>query len=118
MGFDFNNDIPIYLQIIDLIKTKIISGEYKCQQRLPSVRELSYEFGVNSNTIQKALVELEDIGLIYTERTNGKFVTQNENIIKRIKEETIIAKINVFYDSMSELGLSKKDIIDYIEKRD
>ena len=118
MGFDFNNDIPIYLQIIELIKTKIISGEYKSQQRLPSVRELSYEFGVNPNTIQKALVELEDIGLIYTERTNGKFVTQNENIIKNIKEETIIARINDFYDSMRGLGLSKKDIIDYIDRRD
>ena len=81
MSFEFKSDVPIYLQIIENIKMRIISREYLPSERLPSVRELSLHYEVNPNTVQKALSELENMGLIYTERTNGKFVTEDEAVI-------------------------------------
>ena len=94
MSFDFNNDIPIYLQIIEHIKLQIINKTYMPKDKIPSVRELSLIYSVNPNTVQKALGELEDTGLIYTERTNGKFVTDDLKIIEDITNETINNKID------------------------
>ena len=90
MGYKFNNETPIYLQIIEEIKKQIINKVYMPNEKLPSVRELSLMFEVNPNTIQKALNELEEIGLIYTERTNGKFVSQNEEVINLIRKKSLI----------------------------
>ena len=67
-----------------MIKVDIISGQLKSGERLPSVRDLALQNKVNPNTMQKALVELEDEGLVYTERTNGKFVTENKELIEKI----------------------------------
>ena len=64
MGYNFNNEVPIYLQIIEIIKKRIITKEYLPNDKLPSVREFSLMFEVNPNTIQKALSELEELGLI------------------------------------------------------
>ena len=89
MSFDFKNDIPIYIQIIEHLKLQIISKKYLPNQKIPSVRELSLIFEVNPNTIQKALLELEYIGLIYTDRTNGKYVTGDEKLIGDIATKTI-----------------------------
>ena len=79
MSYDFNNDIPIYLQIIEHIKLQIINKTYLPNQKIPSVRDLSVLYEVNPNTVQKALTELETMGLIFTESTNGKFVTGDIN---------------------------------------
>ena len=78
MEYIFNNETPIYLQLVEKLKMQIVSGELKQGQRIPSVRELALVARVNPNTMQKALAELESQGLVYTERTNGKFVTQNQ----------------------------------------
>ncbi|MBQ7351572.1 MAG: GntR family transcriptional regulator [Clostridia bacterium] len=117
MGYDFDNDTPIYLQIIEHIKMQIINKEFLPNDKLPSVRELSFQYGVNPNTIQKALQELEDIGLIFTERTNGKFVTSNLEIIEKIRQETIDNIIDDFFDSMLKLGLSRNDVMKILNKR-
>ncbi len=114
MSFNFNNDTPIYIQIIEDIKLQIINKRYKPNDKIPSVRELSILYGVNPNTIMKALTELEDLGLIYTERTNGKFVTDNEKVINEAKSQTVNDMINKFYCSMEGLGLSKKEILDIL----
>ena len=84
MSYDFNNDLPIYLQIIERIKMQIIKSEFKPLDKLPSVRELSCIYEVNPNTVQKALFELESMGLIFTERTNGKFVTEDLSLIEKV----------------------------------
>ena len=89
MGFDFKSDMPIFLQIIEHIKMNIISGEYLPNDRLASVRELSFQFGVNPNTIQKALGELEDMGLIRTDSTNGKYITSDIVVIDSARDEAI-----------------------------
>lgn len=110
MGYSFSNDTPIYLQIIEHIKTKIISREYCPNDRLPSVRELSLQYEVNPNTVLRALAELEGMGLIYTERTNGKFVTGDTDIISKVKMQTISEMIDNFYGSMESLGLTRAEI--------
>ena len=118
MSYNFNNDTPIYLQIIEHIKMKIISKQLLPNQKISSVRELSVEYKVNPNTIQKALSELEKIGLIETERTNGKFVTGNTKIIDKITKQTIKDMINNFYKSMENLGIDKKQIIDILTNKE
>ena len=105
MGYDFNGQVPIYLQILEYFKEYIVSGKYQPNQKIPSVRELSMMFDVNPNTIQKALFELEEIGLIYTARTNGKFVTADVDVIKRTRQEIIDEKFSKFFESMQKLGI-------------
>jgi DNA-binding transcriptional regulator YhcF (GntR family) len=107
MGFNFNNEIPIYIQIVEQIKTQILSKKYLPNQKIPSVRDLAFEFEVNPNTVQKALFELESMGLIYTERTNGKFVTTDEKLIESVRQQSIQEVIETFYDSMEKIGLNK-----------
>ena len=117
MSFDFNNDKPIYLQIIELIKMQIISNKYSAGDKIPSVRELSMQLSVNPNTIQKALSELEMAGLIITERTNGKFVTDNKELIGEIKMEFINKKVFEFFDDMKKIGLTKQEVIKFLENK-
>ena len=83
MDYIFDNERPIYIQLVEKIRLEIVSGKLKSGERLPSVRELALISRVNPNTMQKALAELEDEGLIYTERTNGKFVTDNKELIEK-----------------------------------
>ena len=85
MKFEFDNNIPIYIQLVEQIKTFIISGNLKPGERLPSVRDLALQTKVNPNTMQKALTELEELKLIYTERTNGKFVTNDQKLIDKYR---------------------------------
>ena len=116
MGFEFSNDIPIFLQIIEYVKIQIITGKYISGEKIPSVRDLSVLFGVNPNTVQKALVELEKTGLIFTESTNGKYVTQNTHKIKEVTIEMVNEKLTNFVDEMESLGITKKDIIEMLKK--
>ena len=85
MNYNFDTERPIYIQIMDVIKNNIIRGEYLPGSKLPSVRELSTLFKVNPNTIVKSLYFLENEGLIYTDRTNGKFITNDMSLISNNK---------------------------------
>ncbi len=111
MSYNFNDETPIYLQIIEHIKMQIISGKYLPKQKIPSVRELSFEYQVNPNTVQKSLFELESMGLIYTERTNGKYVTDDAALIAKIKQQTINKMIEEFYLSMQSIGIGKEEVL-------
>ena len=116
MNIDFNNNIPIYIQLLDYLKTYIISSKIKCGERLPSVRELALQFKVNPNTMQKALTELENIGLIYTERTNGKFVTDNNVLIEKTKKELAKDIVNRYLKDMNNIGISNKESSKYLQE--
>ena len=116
MSFDFKNELPIYLQIIYSIKMQIIKSEYKPLDKLPSVRELSVIYEVNPNTVQKALFELESIGLIFTERTNGKFVTGDKSVINRVKEQTVNEMVGDFLSSMQNLGYTTEEVIEILKR--
>lgn len=110
MSFNFSNDTPIYLQIAELIKKQIISGVYKAGDKIPPIRELSANLKANPNTVQKALSDLEDEGLIVTLRTNGKFVTDDEGIILAQKDKAIKKAVDGFFNDMRELGLLETEI--------
>ena len=86
MDYIFDNERPIYIQLVEKLRLEIVSGKLKQGERLPSVRELALIARVNPNTMQKALVELENEGLVYTERTNGKFVTTDIKLIEKVKK--------------------------------
>ena len=115
MTYKFTSDKPIYLQIAEAIKSEIVSGNIKAGARLKSVREYSAEFKANPNTVQKALSELEDLGLIYTDRTNGKFVADDKLTIIKRKQSAINEKVREFFKEMQSLGLSKSDIVQIVE---
>lgn len=117
MGYDFDNNTPIYLQIVEYLKLQIIKGELAPNQRLLSVRELSLSLGANPNTIQKALSELEDMELIYTERTNGKYVTNDIELITSIRNKEIRTMIDNFYDSMHKLGLEETEVLQILNNQ-
>lgn len=116
MNTNFNNNIPIYIQVVDYIKTEIISGKIKPGDKLPSVRELASIFKINPNTAQKALNEIESINLIYTESTNGKYVTKDKKIIDKIRLEYANNIVNNYYDNMKKIGIKKQEAINYLER--
>lgn len=114
MKFEFDNNIPIYIQLVDQLKIYIISGKIMPGDRLPSVRDLALQIKVNPNTLQKALAELEDLKLIYTERTNGKFVTTDQKLINKYKKEYALMLSQQYFLSMKNVGFDDKEIIKYI----
>jgi len=115
MELSFDNNIPIYIQLLEYLKIYLISGVFKSGEKLPSVREFANEFKVNPNTMQKALAELENMNLIYTERTNGKYVTKDEKLINKLKDEYAITLAKSYINGMKKIGLGKADSIKYIE---
>ena len=115
MAWSLDSDRPIYLQLMDIIQMQIISGYYKAGDRLPSVRELAAEASVNPNTMQKAFVELERNGLIITQRTSGRTVTEDISMIEGIKENLAMEQLRLFLTKMKELGYERKDIVALLE---
>ena len=115
MEFVFENNIPIYIQLLEYMKIYLISGVFKCGDKLPSVRDFAITFKVNPNTMQKALAELENMGLIYTERTNGKYVTKDKELIEKLKDEYAITLAKSYFQGMKKIGLGKADSIKYLE---
>lgn len=115
MDFVFENNVPIYIQLLEYMKIYLISGVFKCGEKLPSVREFSTTFRVNPNTMQKALAELESMKLIYTERTNGKYVTNDKKLIEKLKDQYAITLAKSYFQGMKKIGLGKSDSIKYLE---
>ena len=116
MNFIFDNDRPIYIQLVEQLKENIVSGKFKAGEKLPSVRDFAMQIKVNPNTVQKALAEIENQKLIYTERTNGKFVTENEELIENVKKELANQKVQKYFQDMNKLGIDKQDAITYLQE--
>ena len=116
MIYTFDNNIPIYIQLLEYMKIYLISGVFKCGEKLPSVREFATIFKVNPNTMQKALAELESMKLIYTERTNGKYVTKDSKLIEKLKDEYAITLAKSYFQGMKRIGLGKADSIKYLKE--
>ena len=114
MSFEFDNNKPIYLQLVDIIKLKIISKELKPGSKLSSVRDMAQEFGVNPNTMQRALSELERENLLYSQRTSGRFVTNNEDNINQLREEVAKVEILSLYNILTKLGYKKEELIELV----
>lgn len=116
MPWNLDSNRPIFLQIIEKIQTNIISGVYKPGDKLPSVRELAAEASVNPNTMQKALSELERTGLVYSQRTSGRFITRDTAMIYELKEKQAREIITSFLSQMSMLGFQKEEAVALISE--
>ena len=115
MEYTFDNNIPIYIQLLEYMKIYLISGVFKCGDKLPSVRDFANTFKVNPNTMQKALSELESMKLIYTESTNGKYVTKDTKLIEKLKNEYATELAKNYFIGMKKIGLGKADSIRYLK---
>ena len=114
--FKFDNERPIYLQLVEQLRVAIVSGAYAAGSRLPSVRELAVMAKVNPNTMQKALTELESDQLIFTERTNGKFVTNDQRLLAKIKTELASDLVQKYTSDMAKIGITYVDSIKYLKQ--
>ncbi|HIR52567.1 MAG TPA: GntR family transcriptional regulator [Candidatus Onthovicinus excrementipullorum] len=115
MPWDLDENLPIYLQLTDELEKKIINGTYPPGSRLPAVRELAAEAGVNPNTMQRALTQMENSGLIYTQRTSGRFLTDDREKIERLRRDAARQRIEKFLRDMRELGIEKKEVCTMID---
>jgi GntR family transcriptional regulator len=111
MSWDLKSDRPIYAQLIEQLELKICSGIYALGSKLPSVRDLAQEASVNPNTMQRALAKLEEDGLLYTNRTSGRFVTEDVIMVQKTKSKLAQEQIEEFLEKMNRLGFDKKDIM-------
>lgn len=116
MAWQFNSERPIYTQLLEKILFLIISGRYPAGSKLPSVRDLASEASVNPNTMQRAMAELERSGLIYSQRTAGRFVTDDGVLIQKMKESIAREKILVFFQEMEQLGYSPSQSVSLVHK--
>ena len=116
MAWKFNNESPIYLQIVEIIKTQIAQGVLKPGDQVPAVRELAVTAGVNPNTMQKALTELERTGLVYSQRTSGRFITEDAKMIEELKNNLAQEQIKEFLENMSKLGYKKSETLSLIQE--
>lgn len=114
---DFNDNKPIYLQIVDFYISEIVKGSLVVNDKLPSVREVSEAFKVNPNTVQRAFAEMERQGLTYTKRGIGSFVVDNQTRLLDLKTDTVYLMIDRFIEDMKDLGYGQEEIISLIKKR-
>ncbi len=110
MSYSFNNELPIYLQLIDIYKQKFVREELSDGDQLPSVRDVALLYGVNPNTVQKAFSELDRDGFTKSERTTGRFVTLTQERRRALQEEMAKQYLEDFLEKMRALGIEKKDI--------
>lgn len=111
MHWQFSNDAPIYSQLIEQIKIAVVSGAFQPGERLPSVRDLAVEAGVNPNTMQRALSELERDGLVFSQRTSGRYVTEDRAVIDALKTDLARVHVTRCVEALERLGYTKDDII-------
>ena len=111
MAWHFASGAPVYLQIVSRIRADILGGVYRPDQQIPSVRQLACEAGVNPNTMQRAMAELEREGLVYSQRTSGRYVTDDKAVIDKLKHSLALEHVENFLDSMKSLGFSRDEIV-------
>lgn len=110
MPWTLDNDRPIYVQIMERIQMDIISGVYHAGDKLPSVRDLSAQAAVNPNTMQKALSELERNGLLHSQRTSGRFITEDKDMLQQLKQSLASEHIKDFINKMKSLGFKEDEL--------
>ena len=116
MAWQFNSNRPIYQQIVDEIELRILNGTYEMGMRLPSVRDLAVLAAVNPNTMQRALAELEEMGLVSTQRNTGRTVTTDETAVSRARDVKADLLAETFMMQMQALGLSRKEVLERLAK--
>lgn len=116
MAWKFDNNIPIYIQISSAFKLQIVTKQLKSGDKLPTVRDLAETAGVNPNTVQRALSDLETEGFVYSVRTTGRFVTDNSNLINQTRVELAQKELSNFVSNMLDLGFEKVDLVNQLDR--
>ena len=117
MAWNFNDNAPIYLQIVNTLKRNIASGAYPPGSRLPSVRDLALEAGVNPNTMQRALSELERSGLVNSQRTAGRFITEDASALLDLRKSMSEEIVSEFIARLRGIGMSDEQILVTVRKK-
>lgn len=115
MSWDLKSDRPIYTQLVEQIELMIFAGIYPLGSKLPSVRDMAQEAAVNPNTMQRALVKLEEDGLIITHRTSGRTITEDARMIEMAKIQLARQQISEFLEKMQLMGFEQKEILTIID---
>lgn len=118
MPHEFDSARPIYHQLCELMTQRIVSGAYAPGQKLPGVRELALQYGVNPNTAQRTMAELEQQGLVHSERTAGRFVTTDIERIAQIRREAAMTLVDDFLQRMEQLGFTRAQVREILEKQE
>lgn len=114
MAWKLNNDKPIFQQLTEIIIFRIISGQYTAGEKLSTVRDLAIEAGVNPNTMQRALSEAENTGIVSVKRGDGRYVTEDEEIIAELKNKYVLERVCDFIESLKSMGLDERQIQDTV----
>ena len=117
LSWELVNDRPIWVQLIEQLTRRIVSGEYPPGARVPSVRDLAAKAGVNPNTMQRALSGLEERGLLVAQRSIGRFVTQDAALIVRMRQELAEQELAVFKRRMRLLGYQDQEILEFVSAK-
>lgn len=112
---EFNNNIPIYIQVIEKIKQEIVTGKLKLGEKMPSSRDYGNELGINFNTVARVYKEMEMEELLFTKRGLGTYVTESDERVSQLRYEMAKKQIEDFILSMKQIGYTKKDMIKFIE---
>ena len=116
MKWQIDNNRPVYIQLVEQLKVKIISGEIELDSKLDSVRSLAADAMVNPNTMQKALAELEREGFVYSKRTSGRFVTDNKELIENERKNLVKDNVKKTLDTLINLGYTNEEILSLVEE--
>jgi GntR family transcriptional regulator len=117
MNVKFNNRDPVYIQVIQHFKEQIATGVFEPGQEIPSRRELANRLKINPNTAQRAYKEMEEQGLIYTERNLPSRITKDDAVIKVVREELIVEAVNSFIASVQSINIPLDEVLDLVKKK-
>ena len=115
MEWQFRSDLPIYTQLTQRLTQAIVAGEFQPGERLPTVRDLAVEAGVNPNTVQRALADLERDGLVFSQRTAGRSVTENIHMIENAKFRLADKCVADFLSEMAKLGCGREEVLSLLQ---
>ncbi|MBQ4052563.1 MAG: GntR family transcriptional regulator [Clostridia bacterium] len=116
MAWSFQGNHPVYLQIASRIRSDIIRGKYSCDQQIPPVRQLAFEAAVNPNTMQRALMQLEQEGLLVSKGTVGRFVTEDAAVLDDARRKAAVELIDSLLIGCKQMGFQKKEIIQMLNE--
>ncbi len=114
---NYQTDRPIYLQVIDDIRERLLKGELKPGDKLPSVRELALQYQINPNTASRVYREMEALGLCFTRRGTGTFITEDAEITEQIRKETASECLDTFWQKMTAMGYSYEDMLSLLKEK-
>lgn len=116
MAWSFSSDRPVYLQIAQRIRRSVLSGEYPPGGQIPSVRQLALEAAVNPNTVQHAFSDLEHEGIIISRGTQGRFVTEDRQVIEQMRQEIAMECVRGFLQDLKHLAIDDEQAISMIKE--